>query len=56
MKGFLWWKEEKELKMEGTTVVNSECRGYGMKLLRGSAMGEFRMGDDEGEDFVDGKE
>ena len=56
MKGFLWWKEEKELKMEGTTIVNSECRGYGMKLLRGSAMGEFRMGDDEGKDFVDGKE
>ena len=32
------------------------CRSYGMKLLRWSAMGGLRMGDDEGEDLVDGKE
>ena len=32
------------------------CRGYGMKLLRWPAMVGLRMGDDEGEDLVDGKE
>ena len=32
------------------------CRSYGMKLLRCSAMVGLRMGDDEGEDLVDGKE
>ena len=32
------------------------CRGYGMKLLRCPAMVGLRMGDDEGEDLVDGKE
>ena len=36
--------------------MNSECRGYGMELLRWPAMGELRMGDDEEEDLVDGKE
>ena len=54
MKGFLWWKEEKELKMEGTTVVNSEIPR--LKLLRWPAMVGLRMEDDEGEDLVDGKE
>ena len=37
------------------TVVNSDGRGYGMKLLRWAAMVGLRMGDDEGEDLVDGK-
>ena len=36
--------------------MNSECRDYGMKLLRWPAMGGLRMGDDEGDDLVDGKE
>ena len=33
-----------------------KCHGNGMKLLRWSAMVGLRMGDDEGEDLVDGKE
>ena len=37
------------------TVVNSDGRGYGMKLLRWAAMVGLRMGDDEGVDLVDGK-
>ena len=36
--------------------MNSEYRGYGMKLLRWPSMGGLRMGDDEEEDLVDGKE
>ena len=32
------------------------CCGYGMKLLRWLAMGGLRMGDDEREDLVNGKE
>ena len=35
--------------------MNSVSRGYGMKLLRWAAMVGLRMGDDEGEDLVDGK-
>ena len=33
--------------------MNSDGRGYGMKLLRWAAMVGLRMGDDEGEDLVD---
>ena len=35
--------------------MNSVGRGYGMKLLIWAAMVGLRMGDDEGEDLVDGK-
>ena len=34
--------------------MNNVGRGYGMKLLRWAAMVGLRMGDDEGEDLVDG--
>ena len=34
--------------------MNSAGRGYGVKLLRWAAMVGLRMGDDEGEDLVDG--
>ena len=49
-------RRRKSWKWKLRTVVNSECRGYGMKLLRWPTMGGLRMGDDEGEDLVDGKE
>ena len=35
--------------------MNSAGRGYGVKLLRLAAMVGLRMGDDEGEDPVDGQ-
>ena len=35
--------------------MNSNGHGYGMKLWRWAAMVGFMMGDDEGEDLVDGK-
>ena len=35
--------------------MNSAGRGYGVKLWRLAAMVGFMMGDDEGEDVVDGK-
>ena len=35
--------------------MNSDGRGYGMKLWRWAAMVGLMMGDDEGEDLVDGK-
>ena len=35
--------------------MNSDGRGYGMKLLGWAVMVGLRMRDDEGEDLVDGK-
>ena len=35
--------------------MNSVGRGYGMKLLRWAAMVGLRVGNDEGEDLMDGK-
>ena len=37
------------------TVVNSNGRGYGMKLWRWAAMVGLMMRDDEGEELKDGK-
>ena len=35
--------------------MNSDGRGYGMKLLRWAAMVGLKMRDDEGEELKDGK-
>ena len=37
------------------SVVNSEGRGYGVKLWGWAAMVVLRMGNDEGEELKDGK-
>ena len=49
-------RRRKSWKWKSRTVMNRWCRSYGMKLLRCPAMVGLRIGDDEGEDLVDGKE
>ena len=52
---FYGGRRRKSWKWKAWAVLNSDGRGYGMKLLRWAAMVGLRMGDDEGEDLVDGK-